>query len=96
MKPVLQENKRLYLQLLDLELTIPETDEDRVDEIFELVKNSTLSDEIKEGFSQRRLEFLEDFSSNIVKITKAHEAHNKLYGNKTNQVTGKKRSSDEG
>jgi hypothetical protein len=67
-----------------------------VDEIFDLVKNSALPEEVKEGFSQRRLEFLEDFSSNIVKITKAHEAHNKLYKSKTNQTTGKKRSSDEG
>ena len=70
--------------------------EDKVDEIFDLVKNSSLSEETKEGFSQRRLEFLEDFSSNIVKITKAQEAHNKLYKSKINQVTGKKRPSDEG
>ena len=75
---------------------MPETNEDKVDEVFELVKNSSLSEEIKESFSQRRLEFLEDFSSNIVKITKAQEAHNKLYKSKTNQATGKKRPSDEG
>ena len=75
---------------------MPETNEDKVDEVFELVKNSSLSEEIKESFSQRRLEFLEDFSSNIVKITKAQEAHNKLYKSKTNHATGKKRPSDEG
>ena len=93
---VLQENKRLYLQLLDLEITLPETNEDKVEEVFELVKNSSLSEEIKEGFSQRRLEFLEDFSSNIVKISKAQEAHNKLYKSKTSQASGKKRSTEEG
>ena len=92
----MQENKRLYLQFLDLELSHPETNEDKVDEVFEQVKNSSLSEEIKEGFSQRRLEFLEDFSSNIMKITKAQEVHNKLYKSKTVQTSGKKRSTEEG
>ena len=75
---------------------MPETSEEKVEEIFDLVKNSELSEDIKEGFSQRRLEFLEDFSSDIMKITKAQEAHNKLYKSKTNQATGRKRPSDDG
>jgi hypothetical protein len=75
---------------------MPDTNEDKVEEIFGLVKNSTLSEEIKESFSQRHLEFLEDFSSNIMKITKAQEAHSKLYKSTNNQTTGRKRASDEG
>lgn len=90
---LLQDNKRLYLQLLDLELSMQETNEEQVDKIFGLVKDSSLPEDIKEGFSQRHLEFLEDFSSNIVKITKAREMHSKLYKSKTSQ--GKKRANEE-
>lgn len=91
-------NKRLYLQLLDLELGALPIDEDRVEAVFDLVKNSNLPTEVKQGFSQRRLEVLEDFSSSIAKIMKAHEAHAKLYKVKTVTPTpsGKKRTQDEG
>ena len=94
----LKENKRLYLQLLDLELSAPDIDEDKVEELFDMVKNSGLSEDIKEGFSQRRLEFLEDFSPSIVKITKAQEAHSKLYKSKASvsSATGRKRSQEDG
>ena len=63
-----------------------------------MVKNSSLSEDVKEGFSQRRLEFLEDFSASIVKITKAHEAHNKLYKPKVGVLStvGRKRSQEDG
>ena len=66
--------------------------------VFDLVKNSNLPTEVKQGFSQRRLEMLEDFSSSIAKIMKAHEAHAKLYKVKTvaPAPSGKKRAQDEG
>ncbi|XP_028396326.1 pre-mRNA-processing factor 39-like isoform X2 [Dendronephthya gigantea] len=88
-----KDNKRLYLQLLDLELSMQETNEEQVDKVFELVKDSSLPEDVKESFSQRHLEFLEDFSSNIVRITKAREMHGKLYKTKTSQ--GKKRANEE-
>ena len=73
-------------------------DEDRLEAVFDLVKNSNLPTEVKQGFSQRRLEVLEDFGSSINKIMKAHEAHAKLYKVKTANAapSGKKRSQDEG
>lgn len=73
-------------------------DEERVEAVFDLVKTSNLPTEVKQGFSQRRLEVLEDFGSSISKIMKAHEAHAKLYKVKaTNPApTGKKRSQDDG
>lgn len=84
--------------MLDLELSAIDLDEDKVDELFDMVKNSGLSEDVKEGFSQRRLEFLEDFSASIVKITKAHEAHSKLYKSKAcvSGTIGRKRSQEDG
>lgn len=69
-----------------------------MEDLFDMVKNSGLSEDVKEGFSQRRLEFLEDFSASIVKITKAHEAHNKLHKPKVGVLStvGRKRSQDDG
>ncbi|KAK3741774.1 hypothetical protein QZH41_011386, partial [Actinostola sp. cb2023] len=81
-------NKRLYLQLLDLELSLTSVNEDRVEEVFEVVKSSDLSEDAKLSFSQRRLDFLEDFSTNINKIMKANEAHNKLYKPKSSCSNG--------
>ncbi|XP_074632346.1 pre-mRNA-processing factor 39-like isoform X2 [Acropora palmata] len=89
-------NKRLYLQLLDLELSIYPVSEERVEEVFDLVKDSELDTEVKQGFSQRRVEFLEDFSGNIAKIMAAQENHTKLYKGKSALVplAGRKRSQD--
>ncbi|EDO33251.1 predicted protein, partial [Nematostella vectensis] len=72
-------NKRLYLQLLDIRLNESPILEDKVEEVFELVKSSDLDEDTKQGFSERRLEFLEDHCSNITKILLANEAHGKLY-----------------
>lgn len=83
-----QNNKRLYLQLLDLELSSTTLNEGRIDEVFELVKTTELSEDIKQSFSQRRLDFLEDFSTDITKIMKANEAHNKLYKSKLSTASG--------
>lgn len=90
-------NKRLYLQLLDLELHNNEpVDEEKVEEVFNFVKDSEdLSSDIKQGFSQRRLEFLEDYSISVDKIMKAYESHQKLFKVKPAvAVAGKKRGSE--
>ena len=80
--------------MLDLELSIYPVSEERVEEVFDLVKDSELDTEIKQGFSQRRVEFLEDLRGNIAKIMAAQENHTKLY--KGNSVlvplAGRKRS----
>ncbi|XP_046847919.1 pre-mRNA-processing factor 39-like isoform X2 [Xenia sp. Carnegie-2017] len=91
-----KDSRRLYLQLLDVEMSMPKMNEDEIDKIFELVKSSSLTDDVKESFSQRRLEFLEDHSNSIVKIMKAQEAHEKLYKNTSQSLTGRKRASDNG
>ena len=70
--------------------------EERVEEVFDLVKDSDLDTEVKQGFSQRRVEFLEDFSGDIAKIMAAQENHTKLYKGKSALVplAGRKRSQD--
>jgi hypothetical protein len=94
----LQSNKRLYLQLLDLALHSYPVSEEKVEEVFDLIKNTDLETDLKQEFSQRRLEFLEDFSSSIAKIMKANEAHSKLYKSKSGSLNGsttsKKRPSE--
>ena len=94
---VFQGNKRLHLQLLDIELGAYPVNEEKVEEVFELVKDSELDTEVKQGFSQRRLEFLEDFSGDIAKIMAAREMHAKLYKGKSALIPlgGHKRSLDE-
>lgn len=92
----LQENKRLYLQLLDIELGACPVSEEKVEEVFDLVKNSELDTEVKQGFSQRQIEFLEDFSADINKIMVAQENHSKLYKGKSALIplSGRKRSQE--
>ncbi|KAM7443644.1 PRP39 pre-mRNA processing factor39 [Porites harrisoni] len=89
-------NKRLYLQLLDLELSTYPVNEEKIEEVFDLVKDSELDLETKQGFSQRRVEFLEDFSSDISKIMAAQENHAKLYKGKSALISlsSRKRSQE--
>ena len=83
----------MYLQLLDLELGAYPVNEEKVEEVFDLVKDSELDTETKQGFSQRRIEFLEDFSADISKIMAAQENHAKLYKGKSALIplSGRKR-----
>ena len=83
----------MYLQLLDLELGTYPVNEEKVEEVFDLVKDSELDTETKQGFSQRRIEFLEDFSAGISKIMAAQENHAKLYKGKSALIplSGRKR-----
>lgn len=45
-----QDNKRLYFQLLDIEFGVCLVSEEKVEEVFDLVKNSELDIEVKQGF----------------------------------------------
>lgn len=91
-----KDNKRLYLQLLDLELSMYPVSEEKMEEVFRLVEDSELDTEIKQGFSQRKVEFLEDFSGDVAKIMAAQENHAKVYKGKSVLVplTGRKRSQE--
>lgn len=86
----------MYLQLLDLELGTYPVSEQKVEEVFELVRDSELDTEVKQGFSQRRVEFLEDFSVDVAKIMAAQENHAKLYKGKSTLIplSGRKRSQE--
>lgn len=91
-----KDNKRLYLQLLDVELSSFPLKEEKVLEVFDLVRDSELNTEVKQGFSQRQVEFLEDFSADITKIMAAQENHARLYKGKSSLIplTGSKRSQE--
>lgn len=81
---------------MDLELSTYPVNEEKIEEVFDLVKDSELDLETKQGFSQRRVEFLEDFSSDISKITAAQENHSKLYKGKSALISlsSRKRSQE--
>ncbi|XP_078590957.1 pre-mRNA-processing factor 39-like isoform X5 [Branchiostoma floridae x Branchiostoma japonicum] len=87
-----KENAKLYLQLLDLEFQQGvRPDEDRVLQCFDLAMASQLSADAKLTFSQRKVEFLEDFGSNVERLMTVYEEHQKLV--KTHSG-GKKRSQE--
>lgn len=61
----IQSNPRLYLQLLDLEYLGTPIHEERVLDIFKQVLASDMPMETKFKFSQRQLEYLEDFGIDV-------------------------------
>ena len=64
-----QGNEKLYYQLLDLELARTPVSEEKVDEVFSMVeKSDSLSEDMKSLFQNRRVQFLEEFSSDIYKL----------------------------
>ncbi|XP_043931326.1 pre-mRNA-processing factor 39-like [Protopterus annectens] len=86
------DNTRLYLNLLELEFSGDvKQNEGNTLNCIDRVLNSTLSKEIKFIFSQRRLEFLEDFGSNIHSLLNAYDEHQKFLKNYT-----RKRSPSDG
>ncbi|XP_065061641.1 pre-mRNA-processing factor 39-like [Rhopilema esculentum] len=86
-------NKKLYLNLLDLETDNNEIAEDRLQELCDLVEGrSELSMEFKQGFLQRRLEILEDFGTSIDSIVKAYDTYQKQFKIKPGAIVPKKRT----
>ena len=83
--------------MLDIALNALPVNEEAVEQVCDLAENSDLPADVKQGFSQRRLEFLEDFSCSIQKIRRAQEAHAKTYKNKTGTALaiGKRRTTDD-
>lgn len=60
---MLQQNERLFLQMLDVEYQSQPVDENKVMDVFQTILSSDLSIEFKVKISQRRMEFLEDFGT---------------------------------
>lgn len=62
---VWQLNAKLYLQLIDVEYHQPEMDEASLMTVFDRAIHSDLDLDQRVTFSQRKLEFLEDFGSDV-------------------------------
>jgi pre-mRNA-processing factor 39 len=86
-------NAKLYLQLIDIEYQRPSLNEENIVSVFDRAIASGLTVEQRFIFSQRKLEFLEDFGSNIDSIEHAYDEHQKL--SKDVQVIKKHRLSSD-
>ena len=64
---LLQSNHKLYLQLVDVEYQKSTVDEQAMLKLFGRAIDGPLPTEHRVAFSQRRLEFLEDFGSNVTR-----------------------------
>jgi len=74
-----KENPRLYLQLIDMAMQRSPVDEDEVVGVIDLyLGRDTAELEQRVMFAQRKIEFLEDFGSNVKSVQKATEEFQKL------------------
>ncbi|XP_029468338.1 uncharacterized protein LOC115097047 isoform X2 [Rhinatrema bivittatum] len=78
------ENARLYMNLLEMEFSV-DVKQNEINTIncIERALRSKLSCEVKVIFSQRRLEFLEDFGSSLNSLLMAYDEHQKLLKKQT-------------
>ena len=60
-------NPTLYLRLLDVAASGFPPNETEVEAIFAMVQRSNLPEEVKQSFTLRRAQFLEEFGSSITK-----------------------------
>ncbi|XP_075531237.1 pre-mRNA processing factor 39 isoform X1 [Dermacentor variabilis] len=87
-------NTRLYMQLADLGYQQCPPDEALVLEAFDLaIGNTQLPAADKLVFLQRKLEFLEDFGSDVTKVQEAFDEYSKLA--KAQELAQKKRPAEE-
>ncbi|XP_072345519.1 uncharacterized protein [Scyliorhinus torazame] len=88
-----KENTKLYLNLLELEFSGDiRVNEGNILGCFERVLTSSLPLETKIVFSQRRVEFLEDFGYNVQTLLHAYDEHQRLL----KQNSSKKRAAENG
>ncbi|XP_038643377.1 mucin-17-like [Scyliorhinus canicula] len=88
-----KENTKLYLNLLELEFSGDiRVNEGNILGCFEQVLTSSLPLETKIVFSQRRVEFLEDFGYNVQTLLHAYDEHQRLL----KQNSSKKRAAENG
>lgn len=72
-----KDNTRLYLQLIDMGLQKTPIDEDSIISILDQFLSKEGEPEQKLMFAQRKIEFLEDFGSDITRVQKAHDEYQK-------------------
>lgn len=73
-------NHRLYLQLIDLTLQKDGIDEESVVKFIDtFIGNDSIEVDQKALFAQRKLEFLEDFGSDIQSVQKAYDEYQKFF-----------------
>ncbi|XP_051901046.1 pre-mRNA-processing factor 39-like [Pristis pectinata] len=88
-----KDNVKLYLNLLELEFSCDvRANESNILGCFDQVLSSSLPLEIKIVFSQRRVEFLEDFGCSVRSLLHAYDEHQKLL----KQNSSKKRAAENG
>ncbi|XP_072102043.1 pre-mRNA-processing factor 39-like [Mobula birostris] len=88
-----KDNVKLYLNLLELEFSCDvRANETNILGCFDQVLTGSLPLEIKIVFSQRRVEFLEDFGSSVRSLLQAYDEHQKLL----KQNASKKRAAENG
>lgn len=68
-----KENPRLYLQLIDMGLQQNPLNENNIVSIIDQFLSRDTDPEQKVLFAQRKVEFLEDFGSDILSVQKAHD-----------------------
>ncbi|XP_073433884.1 pre-mRNA-processing factor 39 [Dendrobates tinctorius] len=74
-----KENSKLYLNLIDLEFSGDvKQNESNILLLFDKAIKSTMSLTTKITFSQRKVEFLEDFGSDIHRLLSTYDEHQKL------------------
>ena len=72
---LLQSNAKMLLQLIDLAYTKTPVDEAEMTDYFDRGIKSNLAIEHRVAFSQRKMEFLEDFGSSVLKYDRHHHRH---------------------
>lgn len=72
-----KENPRLYLQLIDMGLQRSPLNEDEILFIIDQFLNRDADPEQKVLFAQRKVEFMEDFGSDVLSVQKAHDEFQK-------------------
>lgn len=89
-----EKNHKLYLQLIDLEYQKENMDENVILETIDLALKSNLALEHKVALSRRKLEFLEDFGSQVTRSVEAYSEHQALV--KEMQLSKKRKTTDSG
>ncbi|ELU07632.1 hypothetical protein CAPTEDRAFT_180947 [Capitella teleta] len=85
------DNPKIHLQILDLQFQRQPLDEAMMLDIFQKAIKSKMPLENKVRFSQRRLDFLEDFGSDVTRVSEAYQEHQALL----KESQAKKRKMDE-
>ncbi|XP_064599898.1 pre-mRNA-processing factor 39-like [Liolophura sinensis] len=92
-----KKNTKLYLQLIDTEYQCQPLREERIIEILDIViNNDDIPLSTRVNFSQRKLEFMEDFGNDIIKLSETYEHHQKLLKEYHSQKKRKQEENTEG